>query len=221
MWGADPSTGPSASFCSTPTPDCQMESEKQEACYNPNPGQVREQKWENFSVFPGSLLDYLRGSVTIRTQLCAASLAPDMHRRVTVPRDAGYPIPSSTRHLSQPNASLHSQTLDLVAQGADLGVEVRGLVRGQGHGDDGARDTAGTAKGDLAGNVLQHVSVLSPIDASAAGTHHVGDVLLLRDQGDVEHNAEGLSISGENDQLAGAAVDPRYSVSRWSCRFRT
>jgi hypothetical protein len=37
-----------------------MESEEEEACYNPNPGQVREQKWENFSVFPRSLLDYLQ-----------------------------------------------------------------------------------------------------------------------------------------------------------------
>ena len=83
-----------------------------------------------------------------------------MRRRVTV---LTCPKPSSTiRPHIQPHTThtndtdpLHGQALDLVAKGADLGVEVRGLVRGQGDGDDGARDTAGTAEGDLAGNVLQ------------------------------------------------------------------
>lgn len=51
-------------------------------------------------------------------------------------------------------ASLHSQALDLVTKGANLRVEVRGLVRGKGDRNDGARDTASTAKGDLAGDVL-------------------------------------------------------------------
>jgi len=72
------------------------------------------------------------------------------------PGDARMPDSTITLHnpLSLNNGSLHGQALDLVAQGADLRVEVRSLVRGQGDGDDGARHTAGTAEGDLAGDVL-------------------------------------------------------------------
>jgi hypothetical protein len=55
----------------------------------------------------------------------------------------------------QTNNSLHSQALNLVAQSANLRVEVRGLVRREGDRDDGTRDTAGAAEGDLAGDVLR------------------------------------------------------------------
>lgn len=49
-------------------------------------------------------------------------------------------------------------------------------------------------------------------------TYHVGHVLLLADERDVEHNAQGLGVSGEDDELAGAAVDPACRVSRISHR---
>lgn len=62
--------------------------------------------------------------------------------------------------FSRSPTPLHGQTLNLVAQGTDLGVEVRGLVRREGNGDHGTRDTAGTAESDLAGNVLQPPSVI-------------------------------------------------------------
>lgn len=46
--------------------------------------------------------------------------------------------------------SLHGKSLNLVAEGADLGVEIGRLVRCQGDGDDGARDAASATNLDLA-----------------------------------------------------------------------
>lgn len=60
----------------------------------------------------------------------------------------------------------------------------------------------------LLGTYCDHKSAshLSAVALDRA-THHVGDVLLLADQGDVKHDTQGLGIGGKNDKLARAAVD--------------
>ena len=58
--------------------------------------------------------------------------------------------------------ALHSETLDLVAEGTDLGVEIGSLVGGEGDGNDRAGDTASTAKSGLGRNVdVRDVLVLA------------------------------------------------------------
>lgn len=89
---------------------------------------------------------------------------------------------------------LHGESLNLVAESADLGVEVRRLVRGEGHSDDRARHTAGAADGGL------------------AGEEDVGDVLLLGEEGEMQHDAERLRIGSEDDELAGTTGDAGESM---------
>ena len=48
---------------------------------------------------------------------------------------------------------LDHETLDLVLDGTDLSGQVTGLVGGDGAGNDGARNTGGTAESHLAGDV--------------------------------------------------------------------
>lgn len=77
--------------------------------------------------------------------------------------------------LHKPPAStdcLDHETLDLGLDGADLVGELTGIVGGDGHSDDGAADTAGTAKSHLGGNI------------------DVGDVLVLAQKGEVENDGE-------------------------------
>ena len=67
---------------------------------------------------------------------------------------------------------LDLEPLDLVLEGADLAHKVRSLVGGDGAGDDGAGDTAGTAKSHLGGNV------------------DIGNVLVLAEKGQVEEDGQ-------------------------------
>lgn len=95
---------------------------------------------------------------------------------------------------------LHGESLNLVAESADLGVEVRRLVRGEGHSDDRARHTAGAADGGL------------------AGEEDVGDVLLLGEEGEMQHDAERLRVGSEDDKLAGTTGDAGESMLVVTCQ---
>lgn len=87
------------------------------------------------------MLDY-NGSEAFQILLRPASPA-DMRRRITVlTMPATHPDQDNPSH---DHAALHGEALDLVAQGADLGVEVGSLVGGEGNGDDRPGDTARTA----------------------------------------------------------------------------
>lgn len=87
------------------------------------------------------------------------------------------------------DGDLDHETLDLVLEGADLVHEVRSLVGGDGSGDDGARDTAGTTKSHLGGDV------------------DVWDVLVLAEEGQVHEDGEGSSVSGQEDDLGDTTVE--------------
>lgn len=87
-------------------------------------------------------------------------------------------------------AALHGESLDLVPESADLGVQVGGFVGGDRHGDDGARNTGGAAEGDLGGNV------------------DVGGTLIFTQQGDVKHDAQWLSIRGKDNELRSSTAHP-------------
>jgi hypothetical protein len=84
---------------------------------------------------------------------------------------------------------LDLEPLDLVLEGADLAHEVRGLVGGDGAGDDGAGDTAGAAESHLGGNV------------------DVGNVLVLAEEGQVEEDGQGAGVGGQDDDLGDTAVE--------------
>lgn len=66
--------------------------------------------------------------------------------------------------------------------------QVAPLVRGDARGDDGPADATGAAERRLA----RHV--------------HVGDVLVLAQQGQVQHDGERLGVGREDDELGDAAV---------------
>lgn len=83
-------------------------------------------------------------------------------------------------------SALDGQSLDLVLQSPDLAHQVGSLVAGDGSGDNGAGDTAGTAEGDLGGNV------------------DVGRVLVLSQEGDVQKNGQGRGVGGKDNNLRGA-----------------
>lgn len=63
------------------------------------------------------------------------------------------PHPSFARTLWLPLDRLYHQSFYLVLQLSDLRHKVARLVRGNRASDDGSRDTAGSAKGCLAGYV--------------------------------------------------------------------
>jgi hypothetical protein len=100
----------------------------------------------------------------------------------------------SIRRTGDATRRLDLQTLDLVLEGADLAHEVRGLVGGDGRGDDGAGDTAGTAKSHLGGDV------------------DVGHVLVLAQEGQVEEDGQGGGVGGEDDDLGDTTVE---AVGAW------
>lgn len=84
---------------------------------------------------------------------------------------------------------LDLKPLDLVLEGADLAHQVRGLVGGDGTGDDSAGDTAGAAEGHLGGNV------------------DVGNVLVLAEEGQVEEDSQGAGVGGQDDDLGDTTVE--------------
>jgi len=103
----------------------------------------------------------------------------------------GNPNPDSAIFsFFQDDVLLHCQPFHLVAKGADLRIQVGSLVRSEGNSNDGPRDTAGAADGDL------------------AGKEDIRDVLLLGEKRKVEDDAERLRVGGENDEFAGATRDP-------------
>ena len=83
---------------------------------------------------------------------------------------------------------LDHQTLDLVTDGANLGVQVTGLVGGDGTGDDRAGDTSGTTEGHLGGNV------------------DVGNVLVLTEKGQVKDDGKGGGVGSQDNQVGGTTV---------------
>lgn len=105
--------------------------------------------------------------------------------------------------------ALHSKSLNLVAEGANLGVEVRGLVRGEGNGNDSPRDTAGTALDtDISMPPDSEMGISKrTYQRNLAGNIDVGGILLLRDKGNVEDDTQGLGVGSEDNQLGGATVD--------------
>lgn len=84
---------------------------------------------------------------------------------------------------------LDHEALDLVLEGTDLVHEVGGLVGGDGSGNDGAGDTAGTAESHLGGNV------------------DVRDVLVLAEKRKVHENGEGSGVGSEEDDLRSTTVE--------------
>lgn len=83
---------------------------------------------------------------------------------------------------------LDHQTLDLVTDGADLGVQVTGLVGGDGAGNDGTGDTSGATESHLGGNV------------------DVGDVLVLTEKRQVQNDGQRGSVGGQDDEVGGTTV---------------
>ncbi len=83
---------------------------------------------------------------------------------------------------------LDEDLLDLLTALLDLGGELRPLLGGDGARDHGPVDSAGAPEG------------------GAGGDEHVRDVLVLGNEGQVEEDLEGLSVSRENDDLGGSAV---------------
>lgn len=83
---------------------------------------------------------------------------------------------------------LNKKTLKLVLEGEDLFLQLGGVVRGDGGTHDWARHSAGTAESDLGGN------------------EHVGDVLVLAQEGQVQNNLQRLGVSGHDDELGLTAV---------------
>ena len=73
--------------------------------------------------------------------------------------------------------------------GLDLALELAGLVGGDRARDDGAADTTGATEGGLAGH------------------EDVGHVLVLAQQGKVEHNLDGLDVGSHDDELADTTVE--------------
>jgi len=83
---------------------------------------------------------------------------------------------------------LDHQTLDLVTDRADLGVQVTGLVGGDGAGNDGTGDTSGATESHLGGNV------------------DVGNVLVLTEKGQVQNDGQRGSVGGQDDEVGGTTV---------------
>jgi hypothetical protein len=78
---------------------------------------------------------------------------------------------------------LDLKPLNLVLEGADLTHEVGGLVGGDRASDDSARDTAGTAKSHLGGDV------------------DVGDVLVLTQERKVEEDSQRAGVRSQDNDL--------------------
>ena len=152
------------------------------------------------------MLDY-SGLVTIQILLCAASPGPDMRRRFTVlALPAANPIHPPECNFSSTNASYIARrsTLSRRARILELRSEASFEVRETAMT---ARDTPqARPRATLLGTYCTTLA-LSAVVIVMKSTYHVGHVLLLADERDVEHNAQRLGVGGEDDQLAGAAVD--------------
>jgi hypothetical protein len=83
---------------------------------------------------------------------------------------------------------LDLETLDLVLKSPDLAHKVRGLVGGDGAGDDGPGDTTSAAQSHLGGNV------------------DVGNVLVLAKQGQMQKNGERGGVCGEHNEFGNSAI---------------
>jgi len=84
---------------------------------------------------------------------------------------------------------LDQQSLNLVLDNPDLGLQLTRLVGSDTGADNGPAHTACSAQGDL------------------AGYEDVGDVLVLTEKWEVEENLEGLGVGGEDDELGGPTVE--------------
>lgn len=84
---------------------------------------------------------------------------------------------------------LNKKTLDLVLQLVDLLLDLRAVVGGDAGSNNRARDTAGTAQGDLGRN------------------EDVRNVLVLTEKGQVEHNLNGLGVSSHDNELRDTTVE--------------
>lgn len=71
----------------------------------------------------------------------------------------------------------------------DLALELARLVRGHAAGDDRARHAAGAAEGDFRGD------------------KDVGHVLVLAQQGQVQHDLNRLDVRGHHNELADTTVE--------------
>eukprot|EP00959_Pyramimonas_sp_CCMP1952_P000106 1907-Pyramimonas_sp.AAC.1 len=85
-------------------------------------------------------------------------------------------------------SKLYEELLNGVLQGVDLSLKLAALVGGDGAGDDGARHAAGTAQRLLRGH------------------EHVGDVLVLSQQRQMQQDFKGLSVRGHDNELGNATV---------------
>lgn len=96
--------------------------------------------------------------------------------------------PLRQRAASSPSSiwyqnTLDSKSLDLVLESTDLAHQVGSLVGGDGSGDDGAGNTASTAKSDLGGDV------------------NVRCVLVLGQERDVQENGQRGGVGGKDNNL--------------------
>merc|ERR1711983_428882 len=84
---------------------------------------------------------------------------------------------------------LEQQLLNLLLDGLNLRLDLRTLVLSHAGSDDRPADTTGTTE-----------SLLGPDE-------HVGHVLVLAEQRDVEQDLERLRVGGQDDKLALAPVE--------------
>ena len=93
-----------------------------------------------------------------------------------------------SRYTDDNHNSLNQELLDLVADGVDLRLDLRVLVRQDGAGDDRPGHTAGTSESNLGGD------------------EDIGHVLILAQQRQVQEDLERLSVGGHDDQVGDAAI---------------
>ena len=106
---------------------------------------------------------------------------------------------------------LDLEALDLVLECADLAHEVGGLVGGDGSSNDGAGNTAGATESHLGGNIAvelsQFLSYLALWCRRGSKNLHVGNVLVLAEQGNVQQNGQRSGIGSEDDNLGNTTVE--------------
>ena len=97
----------------------------------------------------------------------------------------------ATYHYQAGTISLHclkKQLLNLLLDGVDLGLDLRTLVLGNTGTNDWPGDATGTAQSLLGAD------------------KHVGDVLVLAQQRNVQQNLQGLAVCGQHNELSLSTV---------------
>lgn len=102
----------------------------------------------------------------------------------------GFPLTNSKASASTVSYDkLDEEPLDGVFDSLNLALELPVLVGGHAGCNDWPRDAASSAKSCLGGH------------------EDVWDVLILAEQRQMEHNLDGLNVSGHNDEFANTSVE--------------